>query len=144
MDADGGTLYVMTAVTDTTPNDASETDVISLTIPSSLRFVRLARIGVASLARRKGMSVRAIDDLRLAIDETFSLLLSDSDHVGSMDVTFEIDPHELVVLVVQRIEGGAIAVSDENIAHFNVVVADLVDRFDANSERGVVQFSKRV
>ena len=94
------TRGVGTAIEEVEADDA-EVDVISLTIPSAVRFVRLARIGVASLARRKGMSVRSIDDLRLAIDETFSLLLGGVDHPGSMDVTFEVDAHELSVIVVQ-------------------------------------------
>ena len=43
-------------------------DVISMTIPASPKFVRLVRIGAASIGRRRGLSVRAIDDLRLAVD----------------------------------------------------------------------------
>jgi len=96
----------VTAAIDTERLEFADTDVISLTIPSAMRFVRLARIGAASIARRKGLSVRAIDDLRLAIDETFSLLLHDEDHAGSVDVTFEVDSFELVVLVMQRLKGG--------------------------------------
>ena len=85
----------------------AETDVISLTIPAAMRFVRLVRIGAASIARRKGLSVRAIDDLRLAIDETFALLLNDEDHAGSVDVTFEVDDHEILVSATQRLDDGA-------------------------------------
>lgn len=109
-----------------------------------MRFVRLARIGAASIARRKGLSVRAIDDLRLAIDETFALLLRDSDHAGSVDVTFEVDDHELVVLVVQRLAGGALEANAEDLVRFEIVIEDLVDRFEANPELGVVQFSKKL
>ena len=118
------------------------TDVIALTIPSSVKFVRLARIGAASIARRRGLSVRAIDDLRLAIDETFSLILGDTDHAGSVDVTFEVDVHELVVQVKQRLADGPIAIDADAIVGFEVVITDLVDRFDADPEQGVVQFSK--
>ena len=90
------------------------------------------------------MSVRSIDDLRLAIDETFALLLREEDHPGSVDVTFEVDEHELTVIVVQRIEGGPPAISDEDLTSFDVVLTDLVDRFEADVEHGVVQFSKLV
>ena len=122
--------------------NVADSDVISLTIPSAMRFVRLARIGAASIARRKGLSVRAIDDLRLAIDETFSLLLGDADHRGSVDVTFEVDDHELVVIAAQRLTNGALDSNPEDLIRFEIVIADLVDRFDADPERGVVQFSK--
>ncbi len=134
----------MSAVVETERAEAAETDVISLTIPSQMRFVRLARIGAASIARRKGLSVRAIDDLRLAIDETFSLLLRDEDHAGSVDLTYEIDSHELVVQVVQRLTDGPLDTNAEDLIRFEVVITDLVDRFEANPELGVVQFSKRL
>ena len=73
-----------------------EADLISLTIPAAMEYVRLVRIGAASIGRRRGLSVRAIDDLRLAVDEVFALLLDGSDHHGSVDVTFEVDDHELL------------------------------------------------
>lgn len=120
----------------------ADSDVIALTIPASIRFVRLARIGAASIARRRGLSVRAIDDLRLAIDETFGLILGDEDRAGSVDVTYEVDAHELVVLVRQQLDDGPLAVDAERVVSFEVVIDDLVDRFEADPELGVVQFTK--
>lgn len=121
-----------------------ETDVISLTIPASMQFVRLVRIGAASLARRRGLPVRFIDDLRLAVDETFSMLLDDRDHEGSVDVTFEIDDRELLVSSIQKLADGAIPTDADRVQQFEVVLADLVDRFEADADRGVVQFSKKL
>jgi len=132
----------VTTTVETDRAELVEADVITLTIPAAMRFVRLVRIGVASIARRKGLSVRAIDDLRLAVDESFSLLLRDRDHAGSVDVTFEVDAHELVVSVVQRMAEGPLGPNDEDLVRFEVVVADLVDKFDADPKIGVVQFSK--
>lgn len=109
-----------------------------------MRFVRLVRIAVASIGRRKGLSVRAIDDLRLAVDESFSLLLADDDHPGAVDVTLEVDAHELLVSIVQRMEDGPIQTGPEDLMRFEVVVADLVDRFEADPKVGVVQFSRRL
>lgn len=121
-----------------------DTDIISLTIPSAVRFVRLVRIAVASIGRRKGLSVRAIDDLRLAVDESFSLLLADTDHDGAVDVTLEVDTHELLVNIAQRMDDGPIETGPEDLMRFEVVIADLVDRFEADPKLGVVQFSKRL
>lgn len=121
-----------------------ETDVISLTIPASMQFVRLVRIGAASLARRRGLPVRFIDDLRLAVDETFSVLLDDRDHEGSVDVTFEIDDRELLVSAVQQLADGPLPTDADRAQQFEIVLADLVDRFEADAERGVVQFSKKL
>lgn len=134
----------MAAAVDAPGSGDAETDVISLTIPAAMRFVRLVRIGAASIARRNGLSVRAIDDLRLAIDETFALLLNDEDHAGSVDVTFEVDDHEILVSAAQRLDNGARPADLDDIVRFEVVVADLVDRFDADPAAGVVQFTKLV
>lgn len=134
----------MTAAVETERQSEGDTDVITLTIPAAMRFVRLARIGAASIARRKGLSVRAIDDLRLAIDETFSLLLRDTDHSGSVDVIFEIDAHELVVQVIQRLADGPVAAVAEDLVRFEIVIEELVDRVEADPEAGVVQFSKKL
>ena len=124
--------------------DTAGPDVISMTIPASPKFVRLVRIGAASIGRRRGLSVRAIDDLRLAVDETFTLLLGDVAHGGSVDVTFEVDDHELLINAAQRLTNGAITVEPENLVRFEVVLTDLVDRFAADPESGVVQFAKKL
>ena len=134
----------MGLATEKSEAETSDADVISLTVPAAMRFVRLARIAVASIARRRGLSVRAIDDLRLAVDESFSILLLDGDHPGSVDVTFEVDSHELVVIMVQRIPDGPPPASEEAVIAYEVVIADLVDRFEADTAAGVVQFSKRL
>lgn len=123
-------------------SETNDSDVISLTIPSAFRFVRLVRIAVASIARRRGLSVRAIDDLRLAVEEAFSLLVGESEHEGSVEVTFEVDNHALLVAMVARISDGPIPADPEALMAFEVVITDLVDRFEADPERGVVQFAK--
>ena len=113
-----------------------------MTFPAAMRFVRLARIGVASIARRNGVSVRSIDDLRLAIDEVFSLLLHDEDHHGSVDITFEIDDEHLAVTVTQRLANGVLAFRPDDLIRFDVVMTDLVDESTANTEDGIVRFAK--
>ncbi len=138
----------MVATIDDDALGEAEADVISLTVPAADRFVRLVRIGVASLARRRGFSVRAIDDLRLVVDESFILLLGATedavvDHDGAVEVTFEIDDHELSVTLVQRLDDGPVPVAAETIARFDEAISALVDRFDADTESGVVQFTKR-
>ena len=145
----------MVVVTESGTDEANieAADIISLSIPSSHEFVRLARIGAASIARRRGLSVRAIDDLRLAIDESFRILIGEpplkddelpytSAPEGRVDVTFEVDDHELSVLLAGHFDGEQFAVEPEQLVHFEVVLADLVDRFKADAPNKVVQFSK--
>ncbi len=134
----------MTAAVEPERAEVVDTDIVSLTIPAAMRFVRLVRIAVASIGRRRGLSVRSIDDLRLAVDEAFSLLLGDRDHSGHVEVTFEVDDHELLVSIVQHLDGGAYASDSEDLVRFEVVISDLTDRFEADPKLGVVQFSKRL
>ena len=70
------------------------------------------------------------------------MLLGGDDHEGSVEVTFEVDSHELLVAMVTRISNGSVSAESEAALAFDVVITDLVDRFDADVERGVVQFSK--
>ncbi len=123
--------------------DVSDVDVISLTVPAAERFVRLVRIGAASLARRRGFSVRAIDDLRVAVDEAFVLLLGETDHDGAVDISFEVDDHELSITITQRFDDGMISVPTDAIVRFDTAITEIVDRYEADPERGVIQFTKR-
>jgi len=139
-----GTLNDVTATVDPDRAEVLDSDVISLTIPAAMRFVRLVRIAVASIGRRRGLSVRAIDDLRLAVDEAFSLLLGDVDHPGAVDVTLEVDEYELLVSIVQRLDNGPVGCPPDDLVRFEVIISELVDRFDADPSVGVVQFSKHL
>ena len=76
------------------------------------------------------------------MDETFALLLGDVDRPGAVDVTFEVDDHELAVIVVARLADGAPVISEDDRTRFDVLLEDLVDRFDVDDDRGAVQFSK--
>ena len=59
-------------------------------------------------------------------------------------MTFEVDDHELLVSATQRLDAGARPTDLDDIVRFEVVVADLVDRFDTDTEAGVVQFTKKI
>jgi hypothetical protein len=51
-------------------------DEIRLDLPASGPYARIARVAASSLALRLGAPARAIEDLRLAVDEAVVLLLS--------------------------------------------------------------------
>ncbi len=53
-------------------------DEIRLDLPASGPYARIARVAASSLALRLGAPARAIEDLRLAVDEAVVLLLSAS------------------------------------------------------------------
>lgn len=48
-----------------------DTDRVVLTVPAKGEFARTVRLTAAELAARIGMSVDGVDDVRLAVEETF-------------------------------------------------------------------------
>jgi serine/threonine-protein kinase RsbW len=74
-------------------------DVITLTIPAVLAFVRLPRVAIAGLATRAGFSYDEVEDLRLAIGEVCQVLLDGSDREGTLTIVFDVERGKLGVEV---------------------------------------------
>lgn len=62
-------------------------EVIELTFPASSRYVRLSRLAAAALAAELDFDVEAVDDLRIAVDEAVTLLVSGR-HDASITLRF--------------------------------------------------------
>ena len=65
-------------------------DVIRMTIPAVLAFVRLPRVAIAGLATRSGFSYDEVEDLRLAVGEVCQVLLDGADRNGSLSIAFTV------------------------------------------------------
>jgi len=50
-------------------------EVVSLTVPGSLEYVRVIRLTAAAVAARLGFDVEEIEDLRVAVDELASVVI---------------------------------------------------------------------
>lgn len=74
-------------------------DVIRMTIPAVLSFVRLPRVAVAGLATRSGFSFDEVEDLRLAIGEVCQVLLDGADRDGTLTIAFTIERGKMDVEV---------------------------------------------
>jgi serine/threonine-protein kinase RsbW len=75
-------------------------DVIRLTIPAVLAFVRLPRVAIAGLATRAGFSYDEVEDLRLAIGEVCHVLLDGADRPGTLTIAFTVERGRMQVEVV--------------------------------------------
>jgi serine/threonine-protein kinase RsbW len=64
----------------------AQTDHVVLTVPAKGEFARTVRLTAAELASRIGMSVDGVDDVRLAVEETFVYACERS---ASEDVVFD-------------------------------------------------------
>ena len=74
-------------------------DVIRLTIPAVLAYVRLPRVAIAGLATRSGFSYDEVEDLRLAVGEACQVLLDGADRTGTLTVSFTVERGTLGVEV---------------------------------------------
>ncbi len=75
-------------------------DVIRLTIPAVLAFVRLPRVAIAGLATRAGFSYDEVEDLRLAIGEVCQVLLDGANRDGTLTIAFTVERGKMEVEVV--------------------------------------------
>ena len=107
-------------------------DVVRMTIPAVLAYVRLPRVAIAGLATRSGFSYDEVEDLRLAVGEVCQVLLDGADRGGRLSIAFTVERGRIGVEVAsdgpvgvkeragERIAGqileatvGSVSVSDE-------------------------------
>ena len=79
------------------PNAVS--DVIRMTIPAVLSYVRLPRVAIAGLATRSGFSYDEVEDLRLAVGEVCQVLLDGADRNGTLTIEFTVERARIRVAV---------------------------------------------
>jgi serine/threonine-protein kinase RsbW len=76
-------------------------DVIRMTIPAVLAYVRLPRVAIAGLATRSGFSYDEVEDLRLAVGEVCQALLDGADREGTtLTIEFTVESGRMRVDVV--------------------------------------------
>src|SRR4051812_26479787 len=71
-------------------------DVVRLTVPRALEYVRLVRLMASGFASRLGYDVEEIDDVRRAVDELASIIV-ESGTGGELEVTFKVADGILVI-----------------------------------------------
>lgn len=77
-------------------------DRVELVIPASAEYVVLARLTVAGIASRMGMSYDDIEDLRVIAAETCRLLVPENGSVGTVSIRYTVAPTGLEIEAVGR------------------------------------------
>jgi serine/threonine-protein kinase RsbW len=109
---------------DREPTSADD-DYFDVIVPLRTRYASTVRMIAASLGAEAGFTVDEIDDLRLALDEVFSLLADR--HVGDRVRTrFRLDGHQLMATL--RLESGQVDVEPDELAAN--ILRSVVDEFD--------------
>jgi serine/threonine-protein kinase RsbW len=114
-------------------------EIIRLTVPAALEFVRIVRLTASGVASRLGFDVEEIEDLRVAVDELASLVVEAADG-GELAVQFAVQDDRL------RIEGEASLTPDraENARVDDLtaqILAAVVDEWDLSTTDGTVRFA---
>jgi anti-sigma regulatory factor (Ser/Thr protein kinase) len=111
-------------------------DHFEVIVPLRTRYASTVRVIAASLGAEAGFTVDEIDDVRLALDEVFSLLAQH--HVGErVRTSFRLDEHELIATLT--LESGPVDVEPDDLAAN--ILRSVVDRYQFSPEG--VTLSKR-
>lgn len=99
-------------------------------------------MSAASLALRRGLSLAAVDDLRLAMDEALILMLGHQDHKGSIDLRFELEANALSVSFTPRFDDGPPSFSSDDLERFAELAGPLLTDFTVDDSAGSLRLSK--
>lgn len=115
-------------------------DVIRMTIPAMLAYVRLPRVAIAGLATRAGFSYDEVEDLRLAIGEVCQVLLDGADRTGTLTISFAVERGQMDVDVVAEGPAGRDDGTGERLAA--QILEATVGKVSVADEGRRISFSK--
>ncbi len=115
---------------------------IRLGLPARAEYGRIARVGAAHLAHRRGFTLAEIDDLRLAMDESAILLLGDgTGNGGRIDVVYRVSDERVEVELTRKL-GASGLLAGERIQRFEELVGGLVDSFRVDNQAASITLTK--
>jgi serine/threonine-protein kinase RsbW len=94
----------------------SPRDVVSVSVPARAEFLHVVRTVVGSVAARRDLTIDAIEDLRIAVDEACAQLLSAHGSTLSVDVASLPDGVEAVCRTDATIEPWPPAGAERSLA----------------------------
>ena len=114
-------------MTETDPDETTLTDAdhFEVIVPLRTRYASTLRIIAASLGAEAGFSVDEIDDVRLALDEVFSML-AEHHEGGRVHTTFRVDGAQLTVVLT--LDSGQIGARPDELAAN--ILRSVVDQCD--------------
>jgi serine/threonine-protein kinase RsbW len=73
---------------------------IDLAVPATPEYVGLIRSAAAHIAAHADLTIDAIDDLRLAVDEAFAVLIAHKPESGVVTIKFQIHSERLDIELI--------------------------------------------
>lgn len=115
-------------------------EIVSLTLPAQTSYVSLARTLAAAMAARADLPIDQLEDIRLAVDEAVSLLISDTAESNAITCTFAQQGSALDITVSAATSSGA---TPPTTGFSWTVLSALVDDVKATSDDGIVTIALR-
>ena len=112
-------------------------DVVRLTIPSALEYVRIVRLTGSGVASRLGFDVEEIENLRVALDELASIVIGQSAG-GDLEITFATTDTELVIAGRAPL-GAGIDIGVESLTA--QILKAVIDDYEIRADDGHVCFT---
>ncbi len=111
---------------------------VRVTVPATTEYVRLARLNAAGLAADVGFSVEEIEDLRVAVDELFFLLVGEEGE-RTVEIDYHVDNEALVIHGRRRGAsiGPSSAVVDDLVRE---ILGVTVDEWHVDSDEAGLRF----
>ena len=119
-------------------------DQIRLVLPADPQYGRVARVAVQGLGVRLGLRSRAVEDLRIAVDETLIFLLRPEGEGGEITFRFTIGADRLLVDATSTAGSGQHWVDQGALARFEALVSDTVDVAMVDDLGGHVHLEKQL
>ncbi|MEE9414216.1 MAG: hypothetical protein V3V01_02955 [Acidimicrobiales bacterium] len=127
-------------------DESSEADApsetIMLRLPALAAYGRIARMSGAELALRRGLSLSAVEDLRLAIDEVLILLLGHRNHEGSIQLRYELFANAVAISFQPEFDDGRPEYPSDATERFAALAGPLLDDFTIDAETAMVSIVK--
>ncbi|HEX4490407.1 MAG TPA: ATP-binding protein [Acidimicrobiia bacterium] len=116
------------------PSGTRVADVVRLSFPGSLEYVRVARMTASAVAARLGFDVEEIEDVRVAVDELASVVIEAGDG-GELSISFSDLGGRFVI------EGRAPVVAAPQFDELTQqILSVVVDEFDLSTMDGFAEF----
>jgi serine/threonine-protein kinase RsbW len=112
-------------------------EVVRLSVPASLEYVRIVRLTASGVASRLGLDIDEIENLRVAVDELASTVV-DAAAPGDLEITFSSGDGEL------RMEGRAplAAGGDVGLDQLTAQILNAVcDKYELRVVDGTARFA---
>jgi serine/threonine-protein kinase RsbW len=113
-------------------------DRVVLVVPARGEFARTVRMTAAELATRSGMDIDAVEDVRLAVEESFVFAV---ERVSGADLTytFDIAPGEVVLTVWPLLPGcDGDEGSDRVERYARFILESICDEFEIVGDDGTM------